>query len=127
MTMADLAVAAEVIEGHRCLIKPLPHPLVLFGEIKATKRGLNLDACAHNVTPYVRWGLRGIGQAQGKEKRKVGRPIMHKGDPDDPRLSEKERRRIKRRIANRESARRVRSRRQEELEEMQLKVGLSLH
>jgi len=62
-----------------------------------------------------------IQRAQGKERRKVGRPIMHKGDPDDPTLTEKERRRIKRRIANRESARRVRYRRQEELEEMQLK------
>jgi hypothetical protein len=48
---------------------------------------------------------------------------MHKGDPDDPGLTEKERRRIKRRIANRESARRVRYRRQEEMEEMQIEVS----
>ena len=52
----------------------------------------------------------------------MGRPIMHKGDPDDPALTDKERRRIKRRIANRESAQRVRHRRQEEMEEMQLKA-----
>lgn len=58
----------------------------------------------------------------GKERRKVGRPIMHKGNPDDPELTERERRRIKRRIANRESARRVRNRRQEEMEEMQIKM-----
>jgi len=67
-------------------------------------------------------GYRDRCNAQGKERRKVGRPIMHKGDPNDPTLTEKERRGIKRRIANRESARRVRHRRQEELEEMQLKV-----
>jgi len=54
----------------------------------------------------------------------VGRPVAYQGDPDAPELSEKERRRIKRRIANRESAQRVRHRRQEELEEMQLKVSL---
>ena len=49
---------------------------------------------------------------------------MHKGDPDDPELTEKERRRIKRRIANRESARRVRYRREEEMEEMQIRVSM---
>ena len=56
-------------------------------------------------------------------RRKVGRPILYKGDPDDDRLSEGERRRIKRRIANRESARRVRKRRQLSLEELQSKVS----
>jgi hypothetical protein len=59
---------------------------------------------------------------KGKERRRVGRPVAYQGDPDAPELSEKERRRIKRRIANRESAQRVRHRRQEELEEMQLKM-----
>lgn len=62
--------------------------------------------------------------AQGKERRKMGRPIMHKGDPNDPGLAEKERRRIKRRIANRESARRVTYRRQEEMEDMQIRVSM---
>ena len=61
--------------------------------------------------------------AQGKERRKVGRPIMHKGEPNDPGLTERERRRIKRRIANRESAQRVRHRRQEEMGEMQIRVS----
>ena len=61
--------------------------------------------------------------SQQKEKKKVGRPIAYKGDPNAPELTEQERRRIKRRIANRESARRVRNKRQEILEEMQGKVS----
>ena len=59
-----------------------------------------------------------------KEKRKVGRPIAYCGDPNSPDLTPAERRRILRRIANRESARRVRARRQELLEEM---AGRVLH
>ena len=58
---------------------------------------------------------------QAKQK-KVGRPIAYKGDPSAPNLTDMERRRIKRRIANRESARRVRARRQETLKELQIKV-----
>ena len=53
-----------------------------------------------------------------KEKRKVGRPIAYCGDPESPNLTPAERRRIKRRIANRESARRVRARRQDTIEEL---------
>ena len=59
---------------------------------------------------------------QIKGKKKVGRPLAYKGDPDAPELTEVERRRIKRRTANRESARRVRSKRQGLLEETQAKV-----
>lgn len=59
---------------------------------------------------------------QRKNKKKVGRPIAYKGDPNAPNLTEAERRRVKRRIANRESARRVRARRQETLEELQVRV-----
>jgi hypothetical protein len=61
-----------------------------------------------------------------KEKRKVGRPIAYCGDPASPDLSPAERRRILRRIANRESARRVRARRQELLEDMAVKVMVFL-
>lgn len=65
---------------------------------------------------------------QGKQKKKVGRPIAYKGDPSAPNLTEVERRRIKRRIANRESARRVRARRQETLEELQIKMDqINMH
>ncbi|KAL3161584.1 hypothetical protein ABBQ32_010445 [Trebouxia sp. C0010 RCD-2024] len=51
-------------------------------------------------------------------EKKVGRPIAYKGDPNASNLSDPERRRIKRRIANRESARRVRARRHGTLEEL---------
>eukprot|EP00884_Botryococcus_braunii_P021449 jgi/Botrbrau1/7989/Bobra.384_2s0017.1 len=57
-----------------------------------------------------------------KERKKVGRPIAYKGDPNSPALTEEERRRVKRRIANRESARRVRQKRQDHLGELQIKV-----
>lgn len=59
---------------------------------------------------------------QPLEKRRVGRPIEYYGDADAPNLTPAERRRIRRRIANRESARRVRSRRLGELEEAQKSV-----
>ena len=63
---------------------------------------------------------------QRKRFKKVGRPIAYKGDPNAPSLTEAERRRIKRRIANRESARRVRARRQGSLEELQVKVTFTI-
>lgn len=53
----------------------------------------------------------------------MGRPIAYKGDPDSILLTEGERRKVKRRIANRDSARRVRARRAETLEELQIKAG----
>ncbi|KAK9834182.1 hypothetical protein WJX81_006324 [Elliptochloris bilobata] len=56
-------------------------------------------------------------------KRKVGRPIADHRHPDTPSLTPQERRRIKRRIANRESARRVRARRQGTLKEMLHRIG----
>ena len=52
----------------------------------------------------------------------MGRPIAYCGDPNSPDLTPAERRRIKRRIANRESARRVRARRQDTIEEMAIKA-----
>ncbi len=44
-------------------------------------------------------------------RKKAGRPIAYQGDPNDPRLTPEQRRKIRRRIANRESAQRVRARR----------------
>jgi hypothetical protein len=61
-------------------------------------------------------------QPKTGEKKKVGRPITYKGDPNSAHLTEGERKRIKRRIANRESARRVRQKRLELLDELQLKI-----
>ncbi|KAK9787726.1 hypothetical protein WJX73_003971 [Symbiochloris irregularis] len=61
-----------------------------------------------------------------QEKRPVGRPIAYKGDPDSPLLSEGERRQVKRRIANRISASRVRQRKQEENSELREQLVASL-
>ncbi|CAL5229136.1 g12408 [Coccomyxa viridis] len=47
-----------------------------------------------------------------KVPKKLGRPVTFRGDPESSQLSDGERKRIKRRIANRESARRVRQKRQ---------------
>lgn len=58
-----------------------------------------------------------------KETRRLGRPVTYKGDPESSQLSDGERKRIKRRIANRESARRVRQKRQVLMEELHCKVG----
>lgn len=57
--------------------------------------------------------------AQGKDKKKVGRPITYKGDPEAADLTEDERRRI----ANRESARRVRQKRHDLMEDLQANVS----
>ena len=49
---------------------------------------------------------------EAPRRKKLGRPLVYEGDPDtDPTLTEEQRRRIRRRIANRESARRVRDKR----------------
>ena len=53
----------------------------------------------------------------------MGRPIAYSGDPFSPALQPEERRVILRRIANRESARRVRARRQDELERLSQRVS----
>ncbi len=60
---------------------------------------------------------------QKKAPKKLGRPVTFRGDPESSQLSDGERKRIKRRIANRESARRVRQKRQVLMEELHCKVG----
>ncbi|KAL0046663.1 hypothetical protein WJX82_006561 [Trebouxia sp. C0006] len=55
--------------------------------------------------------------------KKAGRPVEYQGDINSPALSTSERCRIKRRIVNREAARRLRERRQESLDSAQDKVG----
>ncbi|KAK9807700.1 hypothetical protein WJX72_006588 [[Myrmecia] bisecta] len=55
-------------------------------------------------------------------KKKVGRPVTLKANPYSKTLTEEDRRRIKRRTANRESARRVRHKRQEQVDALQLEV-----
>ncbi|DBA80831.1 TPA: hypothetical protein ACH3X1_008047 [Trebouxia sp. C0004] len=55
--------------------------------------------------------------------KKAGRPVEYQGDINSPALSTSERCRIKRRITNREAARRLRERRQETLDSAQDKVS----
>ena len=62
-------------------------------------------------------------KASGK---KIGRPLTDSGNPDEPGLRDDERRRIRRRMANRESARRVRERRVEAKAKMEARVHPSL-
>lgn len=64
----------------------------------------------------------GDNQDWSKPKKKVGRPITYNGDPNAPELTDAERRKVKRRIANRESARRVQQRRKEMIDELQHKL-----
>lgn len=68
-------------------------------------------------------GAKGAGAR--RKSNPVGRPVAYTGDPGAVELSEADRRRLKRRIANRESARRVRQKRQELMEELQLKCTVS--
>lgn len=64
----------------------------------------------------------GPSEGVAKQRKKVGRPITYNGDPNSPNLTEEERRKVKRRIANRESARRVQQRRKEIIEDLQIKL-----
>lgn len=56
-------------------------------------------------------------------KRKVARPIMDHGDPFSSEVAPEQRRVILRRVANRESARRVRMRRNKDLEKVLQKAS----
>ena len=53
----------------------------------------------------------------------MGRPLIHDGDADDPDLTEREKRCIRRQIPNRESAQCVRLRWQGEVGELEVKVS----
>ena len=59
-------------------------------------------------------------------KRKVGRPIAYCGDPNSPELTPAQQRLVLRRIANRESAQRARSSRNDKYERLLHKVHLLL-
>eukprot|EP00884_Botryococcus_braunii_P013371 jgi/Botrbrau1/22034/Bobra.0024s0047.1 len=87
------------------------------------------DSGRQQLSPSLGPIGRGRGAPSGVEgaqvqKKKVGRPIAFQGDVNAPHLTEAERRRLRRREANRESARRVRMKRQAVLEEVQVKVNL---
>ena len=75
-----------------------------------------LSTCGHNEAALQ------LALQDGRAKRKVGRPIAYRGDPYAPGLQPEQRRVILRRIANRESARRVRACRQDELDRLTQQV-----
>ena len=58
-------------------------------------------------SPHSAW----TGLQAGRGCKKLGRPITWDGDPEDPNLPESDRKKIRRRVKNRESARRVQQRR----------------
>lgn len=58
-----------------------------------------------------------------KPMKKFGRPLKHEGLADNPNLSEAENRRLRRRTANRESARRVRDRRSDHAGRLEKQVA----
>ncbi|KAL0044191.1 hypothetical protein WJX82_003577 [Trebouxia sp. C0006] len=78
---------------------------------------------ATSAAIYVPGQKSPVTRPRSKSRRRAGRPITYKDNPDAKNLTEGERRKVKRRIANRESARRVRARRAETLEELQIKMG----
>eukprot|EP00891_Asterochloris_glomerata_P005052 jgi/Astpho2/5052/Aster-05974 len=67
-------------------------------------------------------GMAGEAQA-GRGCKKLGRPITWDGDPEDPNLPESDRKKIRRRVKNRESARRVQQRRKAAAEDLQHQVS----
>lgn len=62
-------------------------------------------------------------QLHAKPMKKFGRPLKHEGLADNPNLSEAENRRLRRRTANRESARRVRDRRSDHAGRLEKQVA----
>ena len=65
-------------------------------------------------------------QLHAKPMKKFGRPLKHEGLADNPNLSEAENRRLRRRTANRESARRVRDRRSDHAGRLEKQVSFWL-
>ena len=59
---------------------------------------------------------------QEHPRRHRGRPVKYQGDPNAPGLDAEERRQLLRRIANRESARRMRKRHLDELHDLSTEV-----
>jgi hypothetical protein len=109
------------------------------GANKQQQRGLHNDAQAHlqaqqqgrviTSNDNTSGGSHGAAVARPSvlPHGQVGRPRNYAGDPELDTLGEEDRRRLKRRIANRESARRVRQKRQEMIDEMQMKITALSH
>ena len=66
-------------------------------------------------------------QTCGKPKKRVGRPLKYEEAADSPNMTEAEKRKLRRRTANRESARRVRDRRTKHSGKLEAKVSLHHH
>ena len=66
-------------------------------------------------------------QTYGKPKKKVNHPLKYEEFADSPNINEAEKRKLRRRTANRESARRVRDRRTKHSGKLEAKVSLHHH
>lgn len=64
-----------------------------------------------------------LSQCDSKPRGKVGRPLKYDGDINNPDLDDADRRKLRRRTANRLSARRVRDRRASMASELEAKVA----
>ncbi|KAL0037803.1 hypothetical protein WJX77_012523 [Trebouxia sp. C0004] len=64
-----------------------------------------------------------FNQTCSKPKKKVGRPLKYEEAADSPNMTEAEKRKLRRRTANRESARRVRDRRTQHSGSLEAKVA----
>ncbi|KAK9811169.1 hypothetical protein WJX73_007919 [Symbiochloris irregularis] len=86
-----------------------------------------MDANHHNLRRSQRQhshtdSLEEAEEEVHEERRRPGRPVIYRGDPDASHLTDQQRRQIKRRIANRESARRMRDKKQESDESLQIEI-----
>ena len=96
--------------GARWAAAALEHDIDMVCSFAATVSGVELEEDDE-------------GDGSPGNKKKIGRPRKYDGPLDNPNLTEPERRRIKRRIANRESAARVRNRRTVLITELHDQVG----
>ena len=149
---ADYPVCCDQLQGARCHIRILKHSVTCARTKAVSQRILILPAVPSLRQPAtallpkkkrlprrcgIWWesgrkqqGLVSSPENEGslvqgpKQGRKVGRPILYTGDPHAPGLTSLERRTMVRRLANRESARRVRLRRQDHLQQLEDEVRL---
>ncbi|KAL0041934.1 hypothetical protein WJX79_009455 [Trebouxia sp. C0005] len=75
------------------------------------------------ISGYDSPPLQEFNQKFGKPKKKVGRPLKYEEAADSPNMTEAEKRKLRRRTANRESARRVRDRRTQHSGNLEAKVA----
>lgn len=76
------------------------------------------------ISGYDSPPLQEFNQKFGKPKKKVGRPLKYEEAADSPNMTEAEKRKLRRRTANRESARRVRDRRTQHSGNLEAKASM---